>query len=232
MLDLTLLRPRSLAMILHGMERVSESSQSDMAKKSRFKIITVLVWIQQTSFVLFETRFGHAFLMDTGTSTGEIIGHSKVGPAIQLWNSDSLLMNLFFQAINAVSIRHQRPFRAATASDDSMIIFYTGAPYKYEKVSLYSPTSFSLVLLLWTSHLISCTSRSEHTANLFTMWNIRHLEIILRVWALIQSSSYMMEKQATPWLNSRIVLIKGASYVFFIFFFSSCTLCAINTFVV
>jgi len=58
-------------------------------------------------------KFGHAFLIDTGSSTGEILGHSKV--------------------INAVSIRQQRPFRAATAGDDSMIIFHSGAPYKYEK---------------------------------------------------------------------------------------------------
>ncbi|KAF4618556.1 hypothetical protein D9613_010054 [Agrocybe pediades] len=58
-------------------------------------------------------KFGHAFMMDTGSSTGEITGHSKV--------------------INAVSIRNQRPFRAATAGDDSLIVFHTGAPYKYEK---------------------------------------------------------------------------------------------------
>ncbi|KAF8962540.1 WD40-repeat-containing domain protein [Flammula alnicola] len=57
--------------------------------------------------------FGHAFMMDSGSSTGEILGHSKT--------------------INAVSIRHQRPFRAATAGDDALIIFHTGAPYKYEK---------------------------------------------------------------------------------------------------
>ncbi|PPQ78614.1 hypothetical protein CVT25_010578 [Psilocybe cyanescens] len=58
-------------------------------------------------------KFGSAFMMDTGSSTGEIIGHSK--------------------AINAVSIRHQRPFRAATAGDDNGIVFHTGAPYKYER---------------------------------------------------------------------------------------------------
>ncbi|KAI0036110.1 WD40 repeat-like protein [Vararia minispora EC-137] len=58
-------------------------------------------------------KFGHAFMFDTGTSTGEIIGHSK--------------------AINAVSIRHQRPFRAATAADDNLIVFHQGAPYKYVK---------------------------------------------------------------------------------------------------
>ena len=53
-------------------------------------------------------------MFDTGTSTGEIIGHSK--------------------AINAVAIRDQRPFRAATAGDDNLIIFHQGVPFKYVKV--------------------------------------------------------------------------------------------------
>ncbi|KZT03823.1 WD40 repeat-like protein [Laetiporus sulphureus 93-53] len=66
-------------------------------------------------------KFGHAFMMDTGSSTGEIIGHSKV--------------------INAVSIRPQRPFRAVTASDDATIAFHQGPPYKYEK-SIKTHTKF------------------------------------------------------------------------------------------
>jgi hypothetical protein len=45
-------------------------------------------------------------MFDTGSSTGDIIGHSK--------------------NVNAVSIRHQRPFRAATASDDVTIVFHHG----------------------------------------------------------------------------------------------------------
>ncbi|KAG5219855.1 WD40 repeat protein [Salix suchowensis] len=48
-------------------------------------------------------------MMDTGTSSGEIIGHSK--------------------AVNAVSIRQQRPFRAATAGDDGSIIFHQDVRY-------------------------------------------------------------------------------------------------------
>ncbi|KZT62503.1 WD40 repeat-like protein [Calocera cornea HHB12733] len=56
---------------------------------------------------------GAVFTFDTGNSAGEILGHSK--------------------PINAVSIRHQRPFRAVTASDDTHIGFFQGAPYKYVK---------------------------------------------------------------------------------------------------
>ncbi|KIJ46853.1 hypothetical protein M422DRAFT_249597 [Sphaerobolus stellatus SS14] len=58
-------------------------------------------------------KFGAAFQFDTGTSAGEITGHSKV--------------------LNSVAIRQQRPFRAATAGDDGLIVFHQGAPYKFVK---------------------------------------------------------------------------------------------------
>ena len=58
-------------------------------------------------------RFGHAFTYDSGNTVGEITGHS--------------------QTINAVTIRQQRPFRAATASDDGTVVFLHGAPYKYNR---------------------------------------------------------------------------------------------------
>lgn len=56
-------------------------------------------------------RFGHCITADSGNSVGEISGHSSL--------------------LNAVSIRQQRPLRAATGSDDSSIVFYHGAPFKF-----------------------------------------------------------------------------------------------------
>ncbi|RXK40408.1 WD-repeat protein [Tremella mesenterica] len=56
-------------------------------------------------------KFGAAFLIDSGSSCGEITGHSK-----------------------AISIRHQRPFRAVSGSDDTSVILHTGAPFKYDKI--------------------------------------------------------------------------------------------------
>lgn len=56
-------------------------------------------------------RFGHCITADSGNSVGEITGHS--------------------QSINSVSIRQQRPLRAAAAGDDKTIVFYHGAPFKY-----------------------------------------------------------------------------------------------------
>jgi WD40 repeat protein len=61
-------------------------------------------------------RFGHCITADSGNSVGEISGHSSV--------------------INSVSIRQQRPLRAATGSDDSSMVFLHGAPFKFaNKVS-------------------------------------------------------------------------------------------------
>lgn len=56
-------------------------------------------------------KFGHCITADSGNSVGEISGHSS--------------------QINAVSIRQQRPLRAATASDDTSLVFYHGAPFKF-----------------------------------------------------------------------------------------------------
>lgn len=56
-------------------------------------------------------RFGHCITADSGNSVGEISGHSS--------------------QINCVSIRQQRPLRAATGSDDASIVFYHGAPFKF-----------------------------------------------------------------------------------------------------
>lgn len=56
-------------------------------------------------------RFGHCITADSGNSVGEISGHSS--------------------QINAVSIRQQRPLRAATGSDDTSLVFYHGAPFNF-----------------------------------------------------------------------------------------------------
>ncbi|EER39197.1 actin cortical patch component [Histoplasma capsulatum H143] len=56
-------------------------------------------------------RFGHCFTADSGNSVGEVTGHS--------------------QRVNCVSIRQQRPIRAATAGDDKSLIFYNGPPFKF-----------------------------------------------------------------------------------------------------
>ncbi|KAJ5344962.1 Ribosomal protein S18 [Penicillium brevicompactum] len=56
-------------------------------------------------------RYGHCITWDSGNTVGEITGHT--------------------QQLNTVSIRQQRPLRAATAGDDRKTVFYHGAPFKF-----------------------------------------------------------------------------------------------------
>ena len=56
-------------------------------------------------------KFGHCITADSGNTVGEISGHSS--------------------QINSVSVRQQRPLRAATGSDDTSLVFYHGAPFKF-----------------------------------------------------------------------------------------------------
>ncbi|EKM77398.1 hypothetical protein AGABI1DRAFT_62030 [Agaricus bisporus var. burnettii JB137-S8] len=97
-----------------GTVRIWDTVGEDQVLKGEYKVISGkindLCWDGESKRIVAvgegRERFGYAFNIDTGTSTGEISGHSKV--------------------INAVSIRQQRPYRAATAADDNAIIFHQG----------------------------------------------------------------------------------------------------------
>ena len=56
-------------------------------------------------------KFGHIILWDSGSSVGEITGHSK--------------------AINSIDYRPVRPFRVVTAGEDHLVCFFEGPPFKY-----------------------------------------------------------------------------------------------------
>ncbi|KAK6461367.1 actin interacting protein 1 [Scheffersomyces coipomensis] len=58
-------------------------------------------------------KFGHCFTWDSGNSIGEIQGHSGT--------------------IYDVDIKPQRPYRAATVSEDKALVFFTGPPFKFDK---------------------------------------------------------------------------------------------------
>ena len=58
-------------------------------------------------------RFGHVFLVDSGSSVGEIVGHSK--------------------PINSVSYKPTRPYRIATCSEDFTSGFFEGPPFKFKQ---------------------------------------------------------------------------------------------------
>lgn len=66
-------------------------------------------------------RFGAVFLWDSGSSVGEIIGHSR--------------------PINSVDMRQQRPYRIVTASEDFHVGYFEGPPFKF-KQSMKEHTRF------------------------------------------------------------------------------------------
>lgn len=60
-----------------------------------------------------KTSFGRCITWDSGNTCGELFGHSR--------------------SLNTVSIRQQRPMRAATAGDDFGVVFYHGVPFKINR---------------------------------------------------------------------------------------------------
>ncbi|SCV67639.1 BQ2448_5250 [Microbotryum intermedium] len=61
------------------------------------------------------SSWGATFSLDTGSSIGEVAGHSK--------------------CINGVAMRPQRPFRAVTGSDDFSVVLMNGVPFKFTSQS-------------------------------------------------------------------------------------------------
>ncbi|KAF2722302.1 tricorn protease domain 2-containing protein [Polychaeton citri CBS 116435] len=118
-------------------------------------------------------RFGHCITADSGNSVGEISGHSA--------------------QINCVSVRQQRPLRAATGSDDTSLVFLHGAPFKFNTSvrgkhdkfiygTQFSPDGSMLVSVgsdrrIWiydgkTGEAIKQIGEGEHKGSIFGVsWN-------------------------------------------------------------
>ncbi|ODQ67814.1 WD40 repeat-like protein [Nadsonia fulvescens var. elongata DSM 6958] len=102
-----------------GSVRVWDASGEDMITKGEYKVISGRIndldWDADSQRIIAvgngKERYGHCFTYDSGNTVGEISGHSGI--------------------VNAVSIRPCRPYRAATVSDDSAMVFYTGPPFKF-----------------------------------------------------------------------------------------------------
>lgn len=89
--------------------------------KSEFQILSgpikSIAWDADNTRVIAvgqgKDQFGHCFTWDSGNSIGEIQGHSET--------------------INAVDIKPQRPYRAATVGNDKSLVFFNGPPFKFDK---------------------------------------------------------------------------------------------------
>ncbi|KAF8348597.1 WD40-repeat-containing domain protein [Amanita rubescens] len=103
-----------------GTVRIWDTVGQDNVLKGEYKVISGpihdLAWDGESKRIIAvgngREKFGHAFLMETGSSVGEIMGHSKTGLS-----------------------------GPATGGDDGQVLFYHGAPYKYEK-TLKTHTKF------------------------------------------------------------------------------------------
>ena len=68
------------------------------------------------------------FLWDSGSTVGEVIGHSK--------------------PINSVDYKPTRPFRIVTASEDSGVGFYEGPPFKFKTIHKVGADTMQMLLYM------------------------------------------------------------------------------------
>jgi WD40 repeat protein len=104
----------------HGKIRVWDTTQKEHILKNEIQpfsgIVKDLAWSADSQRIVAvgegRQRFGHVFSMDTGTSIGEISGHSKV--------------------INSCDFKPSRPFKIITGSEDTFVGIYEGPPFKFK----------------------------------------------------------------------------------------------------
>lgn len=104
----------------HGKVRVWDTTQKEHILKNEIQpfsgTIKDLAWSADSQRIVAvgegRQRFGHVFAMDTGTSIGEISGHSKI--------------------INSCDFKPSRPFKIITGSEDTFVGIYEGPPFKFK----------------------------------------------------------------------------------------------------
>ncbi|KAG9508404.1 Actin-interacting protein 1, partial [Fragariocoptes setiger] len=104
----------------HGKVRIWDTTQKEHILKNEFQpfagIVKDLAWSADSQRIVAvgegRERFGHVFAMDTGTSIGEIAGHSKT--------------------INSCDFKPSRPFKIITGSEDTTVGIYEGPPFKFK----------------------------------------------------------------------------------------------------
>lgn len=104
----------------HGKVRIWDTTQREHILKNEFQpfagVVKDLAWSADSQRIVAvgegRERFGHVFAMETGTSIGEIAGHSKV--------------------INSCDFKPSRPFKIVTGSEDTFVGIYEGPPFKFK----------------------------------------------------------------------------------------------------
>lgn len=104
----------------HGKIRIWDTTQKEHILKNEFQpfagTVKDLAWSADNQRIVAvgegRERFGHVFAMETGTSIGEIAGHSKI--------------------INSCDFKPSRPFKIVTGSEDTFVGIYEGPPFKFK----------------------------------------------------------------------------------------------------
>lgn len=104
----------------HGKVRIWDTTNEEHILKYEYQplsgAIKDLDWTEDSKRIAVcgegRDSFANAFLWDSGSSVGSVNGHSK--------------------AVNQISIKQTRPFRLATASEDTDVGFFSGYPFKWE----------------------------------------------------------------------------------------------------
>ena len=119
---------------------------------------TFLIFVYDISCVpLF--RYGHVFLWDSGSSVGEISGHSKF--------------------INAIDYRPTRPFRVVTAGEDKHVCWFEGPPFRYKNKLSVSQVKGKLT---WWCFL-ACNSAGDRAGQKFhTDYDTSVLSSVFVLW--------------------------------------------------
>lgn len=104
----------------HGKVRIWDTTQKEHILKNEFQPfsgnVKDLAWSSDNQRIVVvgegRQRFGHVFAAETGTSIGEISGHSKI--------------------INSCDFKPSRPFKIVTGSEDTFVGIYEGPPFKFK----------------------------------------------------------------------------------------------------
>lgn len=113
----------------HGKIRIWDVTQKEHILKNEFQpfagVVKDLAWSEDSKRIVAvgegRERFGHVFATETGTSIGEIAGHSKI--------------------INSCDFKPSRPYKIVTGSEDTFIGIYEGPPFKF-KAQIQDHTRF------------------------------------------------------------------------------------------
>ncbi|VEL32297.1 unnamed protein product, partial [Protopolystoma xenopodis] len=111
---------------LYGKIRIWDTTSKEHILKYEYQPfagpVKDLAWSEDSKRIIVggtgREKFGTVFMWDTGSSVGEIMGMSRT--------------------INSVDLRITRPYRAVTGSEDSVVCFFAGPPFRFKLSSTVS----------------------------------------------------------------------------------------------